>query len=178
MLTMRSVENKNQRLALDALLLAVALIFSYVEAIFPLTAFIPLPAFKLGLANVVIMLAVWTVSSVDAAVISLARVVIMGLLFGNPVSICFSLGGALFSLFTLIILKKSASGKFSFVGISVLSAAAHNIGQVIFASAFFGFNTVFAYLPFLLVASTVFGGICGALVNFVYPKIQKIKVKK
>lgn len=175
---MRSVENKTHRLAVDALLLAIALIFSYVEAIFPLTALIPLPAFKLGLANVVIMLAVWTVSASDAVMISLVRVVVMGLLFGNPVSIWFSLGGAIFSLFTLIILRKYASEKFSFVGISVLSAAAHNIGQIIFATAFFGVKTVFAYLPFLLVVSTVFGGTCGALVNFIYPKIQRLKVKK
>ena len=175
---MRSVENKTRRLAIDALLLAVALIFSYVEAIFPLTAFIPLPAFKLGLANVVIMLAVWTVSTLDAAMISLVRVVVMGLLFGNPVSIWFSVGGAVFSLAVLALLKKFASDRFSFVGVSVLSAAAHNVGQIVFATAFFGFKAVFAYLPFLLVVSTFFGGICGALVNFVYPKIQKIKVKK
>lgn len=175
---MRSDKTKNRRLALDALLLAVALIFSYVEAIFPLTAFIPLPSFKLGLANVVIMLAVWTASAADAAIISLLRILVMGLLFGNPVSIWFSLGGAIFSLLTLIILKKFLSEKFSFVGISVLSAASHNIGQVLFATAFFGINTVFAYLPLLLSVSTLFGGICGALVNFVYPKIKKIKVIK
>lgn len=178
MLTMRSVENKTHRLALDALLLAIALIFSYVEAIFPLTAFIPLPSFKLGLANVVIMLAVWTVSTADAAMISLVRVVVMGVLFGNPVSIWFSLGGAIFSLFMLITLKKFAREKFSFVGISVLSAAAHNVGQITFATAFFGVKTVFAYLPFLLVVSTVFGAICGALVNFIYPKIQRLRAKK
>lgn len=171
-------ENKTHRLVLDALLLSIALIFSYVEAIFPLTAFIPLPAFKLGLANVVIMLAVWIVSSIDAVFISLVRVVVMGLLFGNPVSIWFSLGGAVLSLLTLVILKRFASLKFSFVGISVLSAAAHNVGQIIFATAFFGVKTVFAYLPFLLVVSTVFGAICGALVNFIFPKILKLKVKK
>ena len=175
---MQLVKIKPRRLAIDALLLSVALIFSYVEAIFPVTSFIPLPAFKLGLANVVIMIAVWYVSSADAAIISLVRVVIMGLLFGNPVSIWFSLGGAAFSLLALILLKKFAGEKFSFMGISVLSAAAHNIGQIIFSTVFFGIKIVFAYLPFLLVASTVFGGICGLLVNFVYPKIYKLKVKK
>ncbi len=171
-------KNKTRRIALDSLLLAVALIFSYVETIFPLTAFIPLPSFKLGLANVVIMLAVWAVSIIDAAVISFLRVVIMGLLFGNPVSIWFSFGGALFSVLVLTLLKKTANDKISFVGISVISAAAHNIGQIVFATAFFGFKIVFAYLPFLLVLSVFVGGVCGALVNLIYPKIAKNLIER
>lgn len=175
---MRLAEKSTRRLTLDALFLAIALIFSYIESIFPLTAFIPLPAFKLGLANVVIMLAVWCVSVGDAALISLVRVVVMGLLFGNPVSIWFSMGGAAFSMLTLFVLNKLSSERFSFVGISVLSAAAHNLGQVVAASLLFGLKIVFAYLPLLLVVSTLFGGICGAVVNTVYPKIKKITVNK
>ena len=175
---MRSAKIGTHRLALDALLLSVALIFSYVEAIFPLTAFIPFPAFKLGLANVVIMLAVWCVSISDAVCISLIRILVMGLLFGNPIGIWFSFGGALLSVITLGTLKRFSKWNFSFIGISILSAAAHNIGQVLAATVFFGLKTVFAYLPFLLVVSIVFGGICGGLVNLVYPKIQKFTVNK
>ena len=175
---MRSVEKNPRRLALDALFLAIALVFSYVEAIFPLAAFIPLPGFKLGLANVVIMLAVWCVSVGDAALISLVRVFVMGLLFGNPVSIWFSLGGAALSMLTLCVLRKSTSERFSFVGISVLSAASHNLGQVVAASFLFGVKIIFAYLPLLLAVSTLFGGICGAVVNTVYPKIRKFTVNK
>ncbi|MBQ7293417.1 MAG: Gx transporter family protein [Clostridia bacterium] len=170
--------DKIKRFVLDALLLAVALIFSYVEAILPLNIFLPLPAFKLGLANVVIMLAVWAISWVDAVAVSVLRIFIMGLLFGNPVSIWFSLGGGLFSLISLAILKKWCDGRFSFVGASIISAASHNVGQVIFATVFFGVNIVTSYLPVLLIASVVFGGLCGALVNFVYPKIQRIKELK
>jgi len=64
------------------------------------------------------------------------------------------------------------------VGASIISAASHNVGQVIFATVFFGVNIVTSYLPVLLIASVVFGGLCGALVNFVYPKIQRIKELK
>lgn len=175
---MRLVKHNTRRLVTDALLLAVAIIFSYVEAMLPLSALIPLPSFKLGLANVIIMVVMWEVSLTDAAIISVLRIFIMGVIFGNPVSMWFSFGGALFSIIVLYVLKKFMYRTFSFIGVSILSAAAHNAGQVVFASVIFGVNVFFGYLPFLLFTAVFFGGVCGMVVNFIYPKIHKSKVKE
>lgn len=165
-----------RRIAYDAAFLILALALSYLEVLLPIGAVIPIPGFKLGLANVVVMLVLWRVSATDAATVSALRVLIMGMLFGTPVSFLFSLCGAVLSFFTLLLLRTASFGKVSFIGISVLSAAAHNLGQLLCAGAFFGFGVVTSYLPFLLVASAVFGTVSGAVINAVYPALEKIKI--
>lgn len=165
-----------RRVALDAVMLVLALVFSYIESILPLDLLLPLPGFKLGLANVVITVLVWRTSLVDAAVVSALRVLIMGLLFGTPVSMMFSFGGALLSLAVLALLRGFGGRLFSFVGISVLSAAAHNLGQLICAGILFGAAAILSYLPFLLIASAVFGTVSGLLLNVLLPQLEKIKL--
>lgn len=165
-----------RRVASDAVMLVLALVFSYIEAILPLELLLPLPGFKLGLANIVITVLVWRISLVDAAVVSALRVLIMGLLFGTPVSMMFSFGGALLSFAALALLRGVGGQLFSFVGISVLSAAAHNLGQLICAGVLFGAAAILSYLPFLLIASAVFGTVSGLLLNALLPQLEKIKL--
>jgi len=161
--------------ALDGVMLVLALILSYVEAILPLELVLPFPGFKLGLANIVITVILWRVSFVDAAVISAIRVLIMGLLFGTPVSMMFSFGGALLSFVTLVILRELGGRVFSFVGISVLSAVAHNLGQLICAGVLFGTAAVMSYFPVLLLASAIFGTVSGLLLNTLHPQLEKLR---
>ena len=165
-----------RRVASDAVMLVLALVFSYIEAILPLELLFPLPGFKLGLANIVITVLVWRISLVDAAIVSALRVLIMGLLFGTPVSMMFSFGGALLSFAALALLRGVGGQLFSFVGISVLSAAAHNLGQLICAGVLFGAAAILSYLPFLLIASAVFGTVSGLLLNVLLPQLEKIKL--
>lgn len=176
---MSSVNRKlTRRIAYDAAFLILALGLSYLEALFPLGAIIPIPGFKLGLANVVVMLVLWRISVADAAIVSLLRVTVMGMLFGTPMSFLFSFCGALLSFAVLVLLRKTASGRISFIGVSVLSASAHNMGQLLCAGIFFGFGVVSSYLPFLLVASTVFGALSGAVINAIYPPLEKIRTEE
>ena len=111
-----------------------------------------------------------------AAMSSKLRVLIMGLLFGTPVSMMFSFGGALLSFAALALLRGVGGKVFSFVGISVLSAAAHNLGQLICAGVLFGAAAILSYLPFLLIASAVFGTVSGLLLNALLPQLEKIKL--
>ena len=165
-----------KRVAADAVFLVLALALSYVEVLIPLGAILPLPGFKLGLANLLVMVLIWCVSAVDGVIVSVLRVLIMGLLFGTPISMFFSAGGALLSFLVLVLLKRFSCGAVSFIGISVLSASAHNIGQLICAGVVFDFRVVVTYLPFLLVASAIFGTVSGVLLNRLYPYLEKIKV--
>lgn len=176
---MSSGERKTvRRVALDAVFLVLALALSYIEVLIPFGALVPLPGFKLGLANILVMLLVWRVSVVDGAIVSFLRVLIMGVLFGTPISMFFSAGGALLSFLVLILLNRTADKFISFVGISVLSAAAHNMGQLICAGIVFDFRAVLTYLPLLLVASAIFGTVSGVLINRLYPHIEKIPFER
>ena len=166
------------RVSLDAVLLCLALVMSYVELFIPLNLIIPLPGFKLGFANIIVMLAFFIISPKDAAIISLLRVTLSSLLFGNAMSFGFSVAGATLSLMGLYLARRFLSKRLSFVGISLLSASLHNLGQTIVASIFYGGAVMLSYLPILLIASVVFGAVVGFVVNASMPRLDKIYREK
>ncbi len=166
--------NKTRRLSTNAMLLGMALLLSYLEAILPLNALIPLPGFKLGLANIIITLVFITVSPIDAAAISFCRTVIMGILFGNASSFTFSLCGALLSYLGLWLLARLGKRHFSTVGISVGCAALHNLGQLLAAAAWFGSYVLLGYLPPLLLAALIFGSLTGCLLLLILPRFERL----
>lgn len=164
-------DSRARRVTLDALLIAFALMLSFLEALLPLDALIPLPGFRLGLANLVVTVVFVLLSPTDAAVVSAGRILIMGLLFGTVTSLYFSALGGLFAYLMLAFLSKVAKRN-SFLGVSVLCAAAHNVGQLTAAATLFGTGLIFSYLPWLLLASALYGGIVGILLNLLTPRLQ------
>lgn len=162
------------RLCLDAMLLGIALLLSYLEAILPLMAWLPLPGFKLGLANILVTLVFVVLSPWDAAIISLARISLMGLLFGNVTSLTFSLCGGLLSYLGLWLLVRLGRRHFSMTGVSVGCAALHNLGQLLAAALWFGTDVILSYLPMLLIAALLFGCVTGQLLYLILPRVQRI----
>lgn len=154
------VRSRARRLSWAALTLATAMLLSYVESLVPLT--FALPGMKLGLANVAIMFAFFRLDRVTALLVSLARVVLTSLLFGQASSFLFALFGALFSYFALLLLSLLGE-KISRIGISVGSAAAHGVGQIVAAMLLYGTVSMISYLPLLLLAALPFGAISGFL---------------
>ncbi len=171
-------QDKIRRICLNAMLLSLALVLSYIEAILPLTAWLPLPGFKLGLANIIITLVFVCISPWDAAFISFCRICMMGLLFGNVSSFFFSLCGALLSYVGLWLLSRLGRRLFSMIGISVGCAALHNIGQLIAASLWFGTGVILGYLPILLIAALIFGTLTGILLELILPRFARIWARK
>lgn len=167
--------NLTRRLCTDALLLCVALMLSYLEAILPLQVLIPLPGFRLGLAQSVVTIVYFRIGRTDAAVVSGVRVALMSLLFGSVTSLWFSACGALLSFAGLWLGERLLSKACSYVGLGVLCAALHNIGQCIAAAVLFGHGVLLAYLPVLLVAACIFGAIGGLLVCAVIGRIPDRK---
>lgn len=159
-----------RRISVNALLCAAAIMLSYLEVLLPLSALIPLPGMRLGLANFAITLVFVLLSPADAALVSSVRVLLMGLLFGSPTSLYFSAMGAFFS-FLLLLFMKLIGRRCSFFGVSVLSAAAHNLGQILAAVTLFGTSLIVSYLPILLLASVFFGGLVGILLNLLVPRL-------
>lgn len=156
-----SSDKKISLLASDAILLSAALILSYIEAVLPVLS-VPFPGFKLGLCNIAITAAAYRNSPVHAAVISLARVLISFLLFGNPTSLMFSLFGSFLVIIALSLLTKTHA--FSFIGISVICAFLHNAGQLCAGCLLTG-KAVLSYIPFLCLASLIFGTLNGVILN-------------
>ena len=165
------LSGKIRRIALDAAFLGLALILSSVEVLFPVSMIIPLPGFKLGLANMIVLWLAVNRGAFDAGSVSLLRVAIIAMLFGTPVSFWFSFGGALFSFLAILLVRRCSA--LSYIGASVLSAAAHNFGQLVAASCLFGIGTMLAYLPVMLVAAVIFGALCGMLLNLIAPRMAK-----
>lgn len=153
-----------KRLSLDAMLLCVAMMLSYLEAILPLSLVIPLPGVKLGLANIAIMLCFYKVSAIDALFVSATRVLLMALLFGNISSLIFSAAGAILAYFGMCLCKLWGE-RVSYYGISVLCAAFHNIGQMLAGAFVVESFSILSYLPLLLVFSVAFGLITGAIIT-------------
>lgn len=167
-------DRKTKRLALDAMMLGAALILSFVESIIP--GIVPVPGFKPGLANIVIM-AAFSFSPADAAVISLSRVLISSLLFGSPVSLILSLAGAVLSYLFLLAVKLFGVSRLSWIGVSVPAAALHNIGQLAAASLIMNSTGIFGYYPVMALSSVVCGAVSGLLMNLLCKKITALRDK-
>ena len=103
------------RVAYFGVFTALALIFSYIETLIPIS--FGIPGVKLGLANLIIVIALYKIPLREVYVLSVVRVLLSGVLFGNYFSIAYSLAGGLLSLTVMALLKKA--GGFSVIGISI-----------------------------------------------------------
>ena len=146
-------------IAQSAVLIALALALSYTERFIPLQLVIPLPGVKLGLANIATLVALYALGWKKTIPIVVVRC-FLGALFGGLTGILFSLTGGLVSLAVMGACKKIPV--FSIYGVSILGAAAHNIGQILAAMALMGSVYVWAYLPYLLLIAIVTGTATGA----------------
>lgn len=145
------------RVAYFGVFTALALIFSYVETLIPFH--IGIPGVKLGLANLIIVIALYKMSLKEAYLLSVVRVLLSGFIFGNYFSIIYSLAGGLLSLTIMALLKKK--GGFSIMGISIAGGVCHNIGQLVVAMLVVETYSVIYYVPVLLTAGMITGLLIG-----------------
>ncbi len=152
----------------------LALLLSYVEFLLP-PLFVSVPGIKIGLPNVVIIFALYCLGVRYAAIISFVRLIMSSLLFGNLLTLAYSVAGAVLSLTVMAILKKTDF--FSCIGVSVAGGVSHNIGQVLVA-IFLLKTPQIAYYMFVLsvtgIISGAFIGLCGAFLIKRIP-IDKLK---
>ena len=153
-----------------ALLVAVAMILSYIESLIP--AFVAVPGVKLGLSNIATIFALYTLGWQSAVTVSLIRVILSALLFGNVPSLVFSLAGAAFALAAMIFLSRTHL--FSEIGVSVVGAVCHNIGQVLAAVIVMKTLGVAYYIIPLLLSGTLAGIVIGIISGILVKRIKKI----
>lgn len=149
------------------ILLALALICSYVEVLIPFS--IGIPGIKLGLANIVIVFALYTVGTKDAYILSIARILISGFMFGNVMAIAYSFAGGMLSLTVMAILKKM--NLLSAISVSIAGGIAHNIGQIIIATWIVSNYSVMYYIPVLMIAGFLTGALIGIVAQEVFIRV-------
>lgn len=164
---------KARNISFCAILTALALALSYMERFIPLQLVIPLPGLKLGLANIVTLTALFLLKYRYAFAILVIRC-ILGAVFGGGITgLAFSLSGGLLALSVMVIGKRARG--FSVYGISMMGAAAHNIGQILAAMVLMNSVYVGAYLPWLLLVGIatglLTGGVCAGVLR-VLSKVQ------
>lgn len=152
------------------MLTALAMIFSYVEAILPIQ--IGIPGVKLGLANLVVLMGFEFLQPREVLAVSLARILLVGFLFGNGSTIIYSLVGGLLSFLVMLLIYKI--GSFSVIGMSAAGGVSHNIGQLIAACVMVRSLSLVWYLPVLLVAGLVTGILMGFLETRVFKALGKV----
>lgn len=162
---------KTKALTLTSVLLALALTLSYMERFFPLQLILPLPGVKIGLANIVSLVAISLLGAKYAFSIFILRCVLASFFAGSITSFMFSMFGGILSM--IVMLSVMRFPFLSVYGVSILGAAAHNIGQI--AAAMILMNSVYigAYLAYLLIISLFTGFLTGLLSSGVIRALQK-----
>ena len=161
--------NRNKKLANMAMLVALAMIFSYVESLIPIN--FGVPGMKLGVANLVTVTGLYFLEIPEVLAVSVLRV----LLTGYGMSIIYSLAGAVVSLLAMVLVKKMDG--ISIVGVSITGGVFHNIGQILVAMAVVENLKLIYYLPVLLVAGTVTGFVIGIVAGKILPVVKKEAVR-
>ena len=153
------MKNKStaKKTALWGVLVALGLVFGYVEHLVPLP--VGIYGIKLGLSNLVTLIALYVLGSHAAIYINLIRIFLSSLLFGNSVSLAYSLAGGLFAVMIMIIAKKFWN--FGTVGVSVLGGLTHNLAQLVVAIFMVDSLKIAFYLPVLLTAGALTGFLIG-----------------
>lgn len=160
------------KVAVFGVFTSLALILSYVELLIPIN--FGIPGMKLGLANLLVVILLYKGGPRDALLLSVIRILLSGLIFGNMFSIFYSLGGGLLSLAVMVFLKKT--GQFTVAGISIGGGASHNVGQLLVAMFVVQTYQVGYYLPVLLIAGVITGAVIGILSAEVLKRTQSIRL--
>lgn len=155
------------RAAYGGLLLAVALVLSYVESLIPF--FFGIPGMKLGLANLAVLLTMYLFGAKAALGLNIGRIVIASFLFGNMSVLLYSMAGGIASFCVMAVMKRAK--RFSMTGVSMGGGVFHNAGQLMIAFLVTGTKSIFYYLPVLLIAGIGTGFLNGIVAAAVYPHL-------
>lgn len=159
------------RVAYLGIFTALALIFSYIETLIPFH--IGIPGVKLGLANLIIVVALYKIPLRETWIIALVRILVTGFLFGNMFSILYSMAGGFLSIIVMAFLKRK---EFSVVTVSMMGGVFHNIGQLIVAMIVVETFSVIYYIPVLLIAGLITGFLIGVVSVEMLKRLQTVRI--
>ena len=164
----------SRKVSSGAMLVALALIFSYVESLIPIN--LGVPGIKLGVANLVTVTGLYLLGPVEVLLVVILRVLLTGFMFGNGMSILYSLAGGILSFLVMLLLKRIRG--FSMIGVSIAGGVSHNIGQIAVAMCVLENTKLIYYLPVLMIAGTVTGILIGIVSQKILPAVSRGAVEE
>ena len=165
------MRNKTRRIALLGVLTSVALVLSYLEVMLPPIS-TAVPGIKMGLPNIIIIFLLYKFGLKEAVTVSLIRVFIVALLFGNVMTLAYSVAGAVLSLGLMSLFKKFDF--FSQVGVSIIGGISHNLGQILVAIFLFDTIQIGYYMIILSITGTIAGVVIGIISSILVKKLEKL----
>lgn len=163
--------NNSKRFAIIIILVTNAIIISFLESFIPVP--IPVPGIKLGLGNIITMIAIVFLGFKDVLFIVLVRCFVVAILTRGILTLAFSLSGGILSAIAMWLIYKKLSRLFSIKGISIIGAIVHNTTQLTVAALILGQTIVMYYLPVLLVSAVVTGLITGSIADLAIKEVDK-----
>ena len=156
---------KVQKMALLGILTAAAIVIAILESFIPS---IGIPGVKLGLANIVILIILYELGVVEAVIVNVLRVIVVGLVRGTFLSMGFlmSLTGCALSLGIMIVFYVLIK-KFSIIGVSVIGSVFHVTGQILIAMIFLGTAYIVLYLPIIAISAIITGVFVGIVAQLI-----------
>ena len=164
---------QTKKITVLALFSAMAIIFSYIEAILP-PIWSAIPGIKVGLSNIVTVALLYKFSLKEAAIVAFIRIIIIALLFGNVMTLIYSIAGFVLSVTIMAILKRTSL--FSTVGVSIAGGVFHNLGQIIVAMILLQTKEIGYYMIVLAITGTVAGILIGIAGNLMLKYSNKLRI--
>lgn len=161
-----------KRISYIGILTSMALILSYFERLIPPP--VPIAGVKLGLANIIILIALYILSYEDSFIILLLKVFCVSFLFSGITGLLFGLSGGILSYVSMVIFKKS--NLFSIVGVSIIGGVMFNVGQIFVSVLLVSNISMFYYLPVLIIFGLISGFLTGIIAHYVVITLKKAKV--
>lgn len=165
-------KNISFRVAKMGILSALAIALNYLEGLLPTMAFLP-PGAKIGLSNLIVMMAAYRYGLSGAVTIALIKALFVLATRGTVAFMMSLVGGILSAVATLIFIKWKKN-PFGFVGIGITGAIFHNAGQLLVASCVLGSTAVFSYGPYLFIFALISGSLTGIMLKVTQPYLAKI----
>ena len=162
--------NRVKKMVELGLLLAAALILSYVESLIPFG--FGIPGIKLGLANLAVLLCLYQWGAREAITLNIMRILLAGFLFGNLYSILYSLAGGFFSFLVMWMAKQL--NRLTMTGVSVLGGVFHNVGQLLVAAIVVETAGVFYFIPYLLLSGVLTGLLIGFIASLILLHLKNV----
>jgi len=165
------MKTNTKKLVFISILVAQAMVLSWLESLIPFTPGIP--GAKLGLANIITLIALSTMDFKSSLTIVLMRTTLTSFMFGTMSSLLYSLAGGLLSLVVMAILLKALPKSFSLIAISIIGAVAHNLGQLLMAAIVIENANILYYLPFLMILAIPTGLFVGIVTRYLLPYLMR-----
>ncbi|HHX93104.1 MAG TPA: Gx transporter family protein [Clostridiales bacterium] len=162
------MKSSTKTLSTAAVLTSLALIVSYIEFLFPLS--LGIPGIKPGLANIVIVVALYAIGERPALMINITRILLAAALFGSVFSALYALAGGLASFVIMALLKRT--DWFSTAGVSMAGGVFHNLAQLSVAALIVETPLIFYYFPVLLLAGMATGVLNGVLATWILRAVK------